>query len=602
MIDVNNQRETGSTFRVKLLLAGFLILGLLIITRLFFWQVIEAEELQNIANSQYRSRVNLPAKRGDILASDGFPLTTSSEAWLVWAYKPDLEETAPEIANKLAPILAEEPTVAPEALGAEDSQESETTASAKTRQELVDEERERLLGLLEKDSSWVPLAQKIDREKRDKIEALGLEGIGFDPQEKRIYPEASMAAHLLGFVGKDAAGQDKGYFGLEGYYDLTLRGVSGEVYREKDALGLPIISGIQQRIQPKNGMSLKTHLDRTIQFYLEKHLEDGLEKYGAKKGSAVVLRPQDGAVLAMASLPRYDPARFGEYQEKDFANPVVGESFEPGSIFKILIMSAALDAGVVEPDTKCDACSGPRKIAEYTIGTWNDKYYPDTTMTEVIQHSDNVGMIWVAEQLGKEKLYEYLEQFGIGKLTGIDLEDEQTPSLRPRDGWGLIDLAVASFGQGVAVTPLQMVRAAAAIANDGVLPVPQVVDKIIVDGWEQDIKPAFDGQVISKKAAQEMTRMMVNAVENGEAKWTKLPGFRIAGKTGTAQIPVAGHYDADKTIASFVGFAPVDKPKIVMLVTLHEPESSPWASETAAPLWFSIAKDIFPYLGIQPEF
>jgi cell division protein FtsI/penicillin-binding protein 2 len=213
-------------------------------------------------------------------------------------------------------------------------------------------------------------------------------------------------------------------------------------------------------------------------------------------------------------------------------------------------------------------------------------------MTDVIVHSDNVGMTFIGQKLGADPLFDYLDKFGIGKPTGIDLQGEASPRLREKGTWNIVDLATASFGQGIAVTPIQVVRAVSAIANDGVLVTPRVV---------ATTKAPQSQRVISVESADQITAMMAEAASRGEAQWTNLKGFKVAGKTGTAQIPIAGHYDEEKTNASFIGFAPYDKPKFVMLVTIREPESSPWASETAAPLWYSIAKDIFPYLGIQPE-
>jgi cell division protein FtsI/penicillin-binding protein 2 len=302
----------------------------------------------------------------------------------------------------------------------------------------------------------------------------------------------------------------------------------------------------------------------------------------------------------MASTPSYDPANFVNFNESDFINPAISTSFEPGSIFKVLVMSAAIEAGAVREDEKCDICAGPQQIAGYTIRTWDGKYHPDSTPAQIIQNSDNVGMVWVGQRLGSDRLYDYLSKFGIGEPSGIDLQGEASPKLRDKDKWGLIDLATASFGQGIAVTPIQMVRAVAAIANRGQMPTPQVVDKLVGKDWEEDIEPVLK-DVISKDTANKITEMMIQAVRAGEAKWAAPKDITIAGKTGTAQIPIAGHYDPEKTIASFVGFAPAYNPAFVMLITLREPQASPWASETAAPLWFSIAKEIFPILGIQAQ-
>lgn len=587
----------SQTRRIKFLSFFFAGLGIVFFWRLFYWQVIRAEELSSIAKSQHFITKSIPAKRGSILASDSFPLVSSKESWLLWA-SPKVIKNPAAAASRLAPIVLSE------------VQNTEATESAKTREELLFEEEKKIKETLGKNESvWVPVKRKLTRDAKAKIEALGIDGIGFDPEEDRSYPEGTMAAHLLGFVGKNAAGQDKGYFGLEGYYNLSLSGASGKKAWEKDAFGKPILLGSLREVSALDGANIKTHIDRTVQFIVERHLERGLEKYGASRGMVIVMRPSDGAVLAMASLPSYDPGRFTSFKEEEFVNPAVGESFEPGSIFKILVMAAALDSGAVELDDKCDICTGPRRIGEYTIKTWNDKYYPDSTPLDIIKHSDNIGMIWTAEKLGKEKFYEYLRKFGFGKASGVDLQGEAVPPLLEKEG--LIDLATASFGQGIAVTAVQMARATAAIANKGFLPRPQVADKLVTQGGEQDMPSGPRERVISEKAAKEIANMMVNAVENGEAKWAKPRGFKIAGKTGTAQIPIAGHYDPEKTIASFVGFAPAyaerlgagkpADPKFVMLVSLWEPKSSPWGSETAAPLWFSIARDLFPYLGIRPE-
>lgn len=563
------------------LLFGFFVLAFVaLILRLFYWQVVKGRELSKQAKLQYNSGEVLNAPRGNILASDGSYLAVGTDAWLVYASLPDIKSTPKKIANELSPLLLENP---------------------KDRNDLLDETN-RLQALLSKKGSvWVPLKQKIDPIVKKNIEALNIPGIGFERQETRFYPEASSSAQLLGFVGKNEAGADVGYFGLEGYYDLSLSGKSGYLGRERGAGGLPILVGGSHTAAAVDGVDLETSIDKRIQLTVEEKLKDGIEKYGAKSGSVVVLNPHTGAVLAMASFPSYDPSKYWEYSDELFKNPVVSDSFEPGSVFKVVVMSSALDMGIVEPDTKCDKCSGPLKVDKYFIRTWNNKYHPDSTMTDIIVHSDNVGMAFVGQKMGADKMYDYLHKFGIGEPTGIDLQGEVAPSLRKRGTWNIVDLSTASFGQGIAVTPIQMVKAVSAIANGGIMVTPRVVQKIKGDGWEEDLPNDKRVRVISPKAASEITAMMVEAAKHGESQWTDIPGFSVAGKTGTAQIPIAGHYDANKTIASFVGFAPAQDAKFLMFVTLREPQSSPWASETAAPLWYSIAKELFPYLGIHPE-
>ncbi len=573
--------------RLNFLLGCFLVFGGLIIFRLYYWQIITGEELAAAAEGQYQVSFEVPAERGKILAKDGFPLATTEEAFLVFASIPDLKENPLDIAGKLAPILTDEEEATP-------GGKIESQDSLLATEQLFKERLSRT------DLNWVPLKHKVSREIKEQVEELLLEGIGFEEEQRRSYPEGSSSAHLLGFVGQDVNGRDQGYFGLEGYYNLELKGRAGVVRRETDAAGRPILVGQFKDEEQHHGRDLLTTIDRSVQYIIERELTDGIKRYGAKSGTVVVMEP-DGAILAMAGLPAYDPIKYGQYEKELYPNPNVAFAYEPGSTFKIAVMAAALNEGVVKPETKCDQCAGPRVISDYVIKTWNEEYFPDCTMVEVIEHSDNVGMVFVGEKLGIDKLVDYLEKFGLGKKTGIDLEDELTPDLRPRKDWGLIDLATASFGQGIALTSIQMTRIAATIANGGKLVRPYVVKQIISEEKEITTEPKVEREVITSATAKVMTELMVNAVDKGEAKWAKPPGYRIAGKTGTSQIPVAGHYDQEKTIASFVGFAPADEPKFVMLVTLREPSSSPWGSETAAPLWFEIAKELFNYYGVLPR-
>jgi len=565
--------------RLRIVVFFFTVAAIALLTRLFYWQIIRGGELSLQARAQYLGREQLPARRGSILASDGSWLSASVDAWLLYAMIPEIED-ARRVANQLALFLFEE-------------EKEEGTLM---------EEAMRIEGQLERDDVvWVPIERKLDGATKNNIDALGLKGIGFEREEMRVYPEGSSSAQILGFLGKDEEGRNRGYFGLEGFYDMTLEGSSGYVEREANALGVPLLSRRSKRRDALVGVDLVTHVNRSMQLLVEQELKEGIERYGARAGTAVVMDPKNGGIMAMASFPSYDPAEYVKYGDEYFKNPVISDSFEPGSVFKPIVMASALDAGAVEPDSKCDICDGPYKIDKYEIKTWDNKYYPDSTMTEVLMHSDNVGMVFVGNRLGKDKFYDYLEKFGFGEVTGIDLQGEFSPRLRDKGEWSGVDVATASFGQGIAVTPIQLVRAISVIANGGLSMKPQVVDKLILDDWEEDIESEKGERVISEKAAKRIAEMMVMAAKKGEAQWTALTGFEVAGKTGTAQIPVAGHYDDEKTIASFVGFAPASDPRFVMLVTLREPQSSPWASETAAPLWFRIAQGIFPILGIQPE-
>ncbi len=556
-------------WRIWSVFSFFILCFILIIGRLFYWQIIEGNKLKAEGAAQYTMKLELPAERGSILTADNSPLVMNKSAFLVYAEPKNITNT-PTFLRTVSQILT-----IPEA-----------TLSAM---------------ISEPNRVWVPIAHKVNMDKTILLQQASMSGIGFAKEPKRYYPEASMAANLLGFVGLDQNGSDKGYFGLEGFYNRELQGKSGSITIEKDVSGTPILIGDSVRVEPENGSSFHLWLDRTIQNIVETKLKQGIEKYGAKEGSVVVMDPKTGGILAMASYPSYDPANYKAYDKELYKNPIVASSYEPGSTFKALVLAAAIDAGVIKANTMFDE-TGPVQVGEYAIKTWNDQYHGQITMKQVLEHSSNVGMVFAEKKLGEEKFIKFIKDVGFGTLTNIDLEDEASPELRTDRDWKEIDLATASFGQGIAVTPLQMVRATGAIANDGWMMEPHMVRSIMhADGKTTEIQPKKVRQLFSKATAGVVTEMMIAAVDNGEAKWAKPKGYRIAGKTGTAQIPVAGHYDNTKTIASFVGFAPADNPRFVMLVTLREPSSSQWGSETAAPLFFNIAKDIFLYLGIPAQ-
>lgn len=558
-----------SSWRASFIFTLFTAAFAIIIFRLFYWQILSADRLQKQAASQHFVELAVPAIRGGIYDRDSNPIVINQPAFLVYAESrliPDIRAFVKAVGSVLSLDL--------DGLTADVSDPHRV---------------------------WVPLAHKVELEKVAELKKLNLKGLGFEKEPKRYYSEASTAAQILGFLGSDVNGVDRGYFGLEGYYDRQLRGTQGIVRLEKDAKGTPILIGEEERLPPQDGRSLILWMDKAIQQIVERRLADGMEKYGAKQGSVVILDPATGGVIAMASLPSYDPRAFSDYDKSLYTNPVVADSYEPGSTFKALVMAAAVDRNAVAPDTVMDE-NGPVPIGPYFIRTWNNEYHGKITMTQVLEYSSNVGMVYVAQKLGKDALLSAIKTFGFGQPTHIDLEDESSPDLRKDSQWKEIDLYTASFGQGIAVTPIQMVRAVAALANGGRMMEPHVVQAIKDEhGTIIPIAPKKTSQVMKPETARIITEMLVAAVDKGEAQFAKPKGYRIAGKTGTAQIPVAGHYDATKTIASFVGYAPADTPKFVMLVTLREPSSSQWGSETAAPLFFNIARDLFRYWGISPQ-
>lgn len=569
--------------RLKILKVFFLTVLSIILIRLFYWQVLKFDDLSVMAEQQHLSNVVLEAPRGTIYTNDNSILSANNPTYLMYG-TPKIIKDKGTVAEKLAEVLAT-------------PQVDTTTDSAQKTKDLKND----LFSKLSQDLFWVPLVPNLNFDMKKIIESLSLPGIGFEEHSARFYPEASSAAHILGFVGSDSLGRQTGYFGVEGYYNGELKGINGYITQEKDASGLPILLGTFDKRDPRKGHDLVLNIDRTVQFVVEKYLKDGITKFGAKSASAVVMDPSTGNILAMASFPNYDPSHYSDFPKDYYKNSIVADTYEPGSTFKVLVMASAINENLLDPDTKCDICSGPVEASGSLIRTWNNQYFPDITMTDVIIHSDNTGMVFTARKLGLDKMYSYIENFGFGNLTQVDLQDEASPNIRAKSDWREIDLATASFGQGIAVTPIQMIRAVSAIANGGNLMEPHIVHAIISADKTIEIKPKVIRNVLSAQASAKVTHMMVDAVEKGEAKTFAIKGFKVAGKTGTAQIPIAGHYDPTKTVASFVGFVPADKPKFVMLVKYDEPSSSIYGAETAAPTFFAITRELLTYYNIGPN-
>lgn len=557
------------TWRYRFLFILLITLFISVIGRLFYWQVVKAETLSELAMSQYSGVKKVSPTRGEIKSSDGFPIVTNKISYLVFANPKEIIDSSKTL-DKLLSVI--------------DFEMASVSAS------------------FVEDRLWVPVKSGVSIDVKEDIEKINLPGIGFEDRFVRFYPEASMAASLLGFVGKNEEGKDKGYFGIEGYYDRLLKGKEGIYVVIHDALGRPILSERNESSNGIDGSNIILSIDRSIQFLAEEKIKLAIEKYGAEGGAIGIMEPQTGNIIAMTSFPSYDPENYQGYDENLYKNYFISNTYEPGSTLKPMIMAAALDSGIVTPQTKCPICGGPVSVSGYELHTWNDKYYKDTNMIDVIRHSDNTGMAYVALKLGADKTISYLNKFGVGKLTDIDLQGESFAELKPRMAWYDVDLATTGFGQGISITPIQLLNAFSSIANKGVMMKPRIVTAIESPTREiVKIPTKIRGEPISEKTAKVMTEMLVNAVEKGEAQWARIKGYRIAGKTGTASIPVAGHYDPNSTIVSFIGFAPADNPKFVMLVILDRPTTSIYAAETAAPVFFDIAKDLLSYYGIPPS-
>ena len=461
------------------------------------------------------------------------------------------------------------------------------------------------------DKSYAFLTDYVPPEKVAELEALqtqlaqqpnptkdspSLAGLSFTPHLGRSYPEGSLASNVLGFVTREG----RGYFGVEEKYNDLLAGQPVTVWVPED----PNLA--EKMPQVPAGTDLILTIDREIQTSIEQILDKALTTTGADNGVIIVMDPKTGDILGMAGTPRLDLNQFWNYDTtfhngSDF-DRAISSQYEPGSVFKILTMSAAIDTGTVTPSTTFFD-QGVYEIGGALINNWDGGAWGQQDMVGCLQHSLNVCLSWVADQMGPEKFYTDLQKFGIGRPTGIDLAGEATGRLKlPGDSdWYQVDLGTNSFGQGVAVTPIQMVMAASALANNGKMVVPHVLYGMVTNGRQYNTPTQIAGQPITAQTAKTMTEMLAQSLERGEGV-VDIKGYRVAGKTGTAQIPGDnGVYLNDATNASFVGWGPADDPQVLIYVWLERPATSQWASIVAAPVFQEVFEKVAVLLGIPPD-
>ena len=455
---------------------------------------------------------------------------------------------------------------------------------------------------LKSEEMWVQVAAQVSKEVGEQIAKLTLRGIAVEPLWTREYPEGRLASHLLGFCNAEG----ECFYGVEGFHDALLQPEHVEWQGPVDLYSEPLPWVVSPVVLPKPGTDLVLTLDRTVQALVEEELARSVREYQAEGGTIIVMNPRTFEILALASLPNYDPGRYINFFSQTplpFGDPAVSQQYEPGSVFKVLTVAAALDAGFVTPETTYPD-PGWIEVGGQVIR--NASYRPDgeRTVTDLLVESLNVGAAWLSTQMGPDVFYRYVQAFGIGQPTGVDLAGEISGQLWLPDDyehWHDSNLGTNAFGQGVAVTPLQMITAVATVANDGTRLRPHIVaQRIGPDGAVSTFQPVVEAQVISPQAARTLAEMMVRVVEDGVVQ-ARVEGYRIAGKTGTAQIPIPGGYDKDGTITSFVGFGPVPDPQLIILVKLDRPKTSSWASQTAAPAFRRLASRLFVVLGIPPE-
>ncbi len=558
--------------RLRFILGVFGVLTGLIIIRLASLQfgsaVVFFEKQYQLATSY---RVTIESPRGRIYDRNGELLATNGVQYAVGA-SPDVVTNADELAQTMQAVLGVDPAEVYAALA----------------------QRDKNGDLL----PYVVIKRPVSAELGDKLIAMrddpkgpNLSGLTVEPIQTRVYPAGKLAANVIGFVGYD----NKGYYGVEEFYNDILAGHS--------------VMGIKQVVPfdvalnptPDQGADLYLTLDRDIQFLAEQTLANALGRYSAEGGAIIVMEPKTGRILAMAVTPTFDPNNFLNEPEVARTNAAISSQFEPGSSFKVLTMAAALQAGAVTPEsTYLD--TGYIEVGGVGITNWNQAAWGPQDMTGLLQHSLNVGAAWLSTKMGPQSFYSYMTAFGIGQNTNIDLSGEGSGRLKhPGDSdWYESDLGTNAFGQGVATTPIQLLTAVSAVANGGAMMQPHLLEQVVDKDTAHTTQPQVLGRPISAEVANMLSVMLATSVER-EASSALVPGYRLAGKTGTAQIPIPGGYDKNKTITTFVGWGPIDDPKFIVLVKLDRPGSSIWGSETAAPAFGELAKRLVVLMEIPPD-
>jgi cell division protein FtsI (penicillin-binding protein 3) len=551
--------------RALILLAVFLCALAAVVGRLAYLQVLRHEELARLALRQRSRTVTLHPQRGPILDRAGQVLAVSSQAESLYALPARVGDAA-ALARRLAALL---PEPAPEI--------------------------ERRLA---QDRPFVWVRRKLPPPTAQAVRALGEPGLGFVTESLRLYPNRELAAHVLGFEGVDGRGLE----GIERAWDGHLAGAPGLALIQRDALGREV-SGLPRVLKPTTpGRGVALTLDKTIQYLAEKEVETAWRRTASRTAMAVALDPRTGEVLALAVRPTFNPNSFAAATANEWRNRAVTDPFEPGSTFKVILAAAALEERVARPSDRFHGEEGVITVANTVIHDW--KRYGWLTFSEILQHSSNVGAVKVGLALGRERYARYIAGFGFGSLTGVGLPGESRGQVRPPERWSGLSLATLSLGQEVSVTALQLVAAFGAVANGGLLMQPQIVRALLdADGREaRRFEPRPVRQVIAPGTARTLTRILTSVVADGTGRQAAIPGYEVAGKTGTAQKvdPVTRRYSRAPGVLSFVGFAPAEAPRIVLLVLLDEPKNEKWGSEAAAPVFAALGREVLRYLNVPP--
>jgi cell division protein FtsI/penicillin-binding protein 2 len=550
--------------RLRVLSIVLLLWGAVIIGRLVTLQLVQGPKYRARAQRQQERRIELSGRRGPILDRQGRELAVSVEVSSVYGIGEEIEDPA-GAAALLAP--------------------------------LVRSPREKIRERLSEAKGFVWIARKVDPAVADQIRGLNLAGIHLVAEPRRFYPKGNLAGAVLGYVGLD----DRGLSGLEYTYENVVRGKPGEMVALTDARRSTYGEAETPGKPAQEGAALTVSLDSGMQFAAERELEATLTELDAKSGSVVLLDPWNGEILAMASAPGFDPNQYGRYPAESRRNRAIADAYEPGSTFKIVTGATALDRGLVKLDEVIETGHGMIKIGRVTIREDKHHDYGSLTLAGVFEHSSNIGIIRVGLRLGPERLFQGASAFGIGHPTGVDLAGEAGGIFRPLSRWSALSNASISMGQEIALTALQLARVAAVVANGGLLVQPRLGTAIRrPDGRVEHPAAPPPVRVISEETARSLRSILAGVVERGTGSTAAIPGFTVAGKTGTAQKAGPGGYQAGRYVPNFVGFVPADNPRVVAVVVVEEPKGKYYSRDVAAPLFARVVTQALDILRVAP--
>jgi cell division protein FtsI (penicillin-binding protein 3) len=559
---------TTSHKRLIQLFAGLTVWALIVVARLIQVQLVRHDYYTTRAVRQQERTVSLTPVRGSIVDAHGRVLAESVSAVSIYA-DPQLITDRKPAAKTLAAI----PGIG---LSAREIEEK-----------------------LQSDNGFVWIARQLPMAAAAEVRKLKVTGISFIEEHRRSYPRGVVAANVIGYAGLDG----EGLAGIEHSFDNYVRGHAGRVTILRDARAGTYLVGGEGPNRPVDGNNVVLTIDSVVQFIAEQALTKAVDKYHAASGSAIVLDPRDGSILAMASVPTFDPNHFGDFSSATWRNRAVQDLYEPGSTFKIVTASAGLEEGMVTPSQIIDCGNGSIQIANVSIHEHGHNAYGLLPFEDVIVHSSNVGTIKVGLAVGPQRFYQYIRRFGFGERTGVQLPGEAVGTVRRTEKWSMLSNASMSIGQEISVTPLQIALAMSAVANGGMRVAPRIVERVIDQNGNTIYQPqqAPPVRVISERTAAVLNEILKAVVVRGTGQPAALAEHVVAGKTGTAQKAGRGGYSPDKFVASFCGYVPADRPRLVILVVVDEPKGAQYGGTIAAPAFKEIAEATLRYLGVPPS-